>query len=103
MKLLKIGMRTKIFVIAILTFCLFLTGCGAKIKSVKDLDVSNESMFVIVENGTDYTIVYHRDTKVMYAISNCAYNRGNFTVMVDKYGKPLLYQKDREDTDIALE
>ena len=89
----------KIFVIAVLTFCLFLTGCGAKMKSVKDLDVSNESMFVIVEEGKSYTIVYHRDTKVMYAISDYSYNSGNFTVMVDKDGKPLLYQKDREDTD----
>lgn len=89
----------KIFVIAILTFCLFLTGCGAKMKSVKDLDVSNESMFVIVESGSCYTVVYHRDTKVMYVMSHSPYNYGNFTVMVDKYGKPLLYQKDREDAD----
>ena len=95
----EIGMRTKIFMIAILTFCLFLTGCGAKMESVEDLDVSNESMFVIVEKGMDYDIVYHRDTKVMYAISYGGYNAGDFTVMVDKYGKPLLYQEDQEGTD----
>jgi hypothetical protein len=88
--------------IAILTFCLFLTGCGAKMDSVADLDVSNKSMFVTVEKGMCYTIVYHRDTKVMYAIS-CGYkNSGDFTVMVDKYGKPLLYQEDQEDTDVNV-
>jgi hypothetical protein len=85
--------------IAILTFCLFLTGCGAKMESVEDKDVRNKSMFVIVEKGTSYEIVYHRDTKVMYAISCGSHNFGDFTVMVDKYGKPLLYQEDQEDND----
>jgi hypothetical protein len=88
--------------IAILTFCLFLTGCGAKMDSVADLDVSNKSMFVTVEKGMNYKIVYHRDTKVMYAISCGSYNSGDFTVMVDKYGKPLLYQEDQEDTDVNV-
>ena len=95
----EIGMRTKIFMIAILTICLFLTGCGAKMDSVADSNVSNESMFIVVENGTNYKIVYHRDTKVMYVISLGPHNSGDFTVMVDKYGKPLLYQEDQEDTD----
>jgi hypothetical protein len=83
--------------IAILTICLFLTGCGAKMEWVEDLDISNESTFVIVENGRDYKIVYHRDTKVMYVISYGPYNSGDFTVMVDKYGKPLLYQEDTDE------
>lgn len=88
-------MRTKVFVLVILTFCLLLTGCGAKMESVADLDVSNESMFVLIEKTTNYKIVYHRDTKVMYAISNGGYNSGNFTVMLDPNGKPLLYQEER--------
>jgi hypothetical protein len=71
-------------------------------ESVADLDVSNESMFVMVENGMNYKIVYHRDTKVMYAISDGCYNAGDFTVMVDKYGKPLLYQGDQEDADVNV-
>ena len=98
----EVGMRTKIFMIAILTFCLFLTGCGAKMESVADLNVSNESMFIVVEKGTNYKIVYHRDTKVMYVISLGPYNSGDFTVMVDEEGKPLLYQGDQEDTDVNV-
>lgn len=85
-------MRTKIFVLVILIFCLLLTGCGAKMESVA---VSNESMFVLIEKTAYYKIVYHRDTKVMYAISNGGYNAGNFTVMLDPNGKPLLYQEER--------
>lgn len=93
-------MRTKkIFVLAILTFCLLLTGCGAKMESANDAAVNDgdRSMFVVIENGVTYRIVYHRDTKVMYAISNGGYNAGNFTVMVDEEGKPLLYQDDTDE------
>lgn len=91
-------MRTKkIFVLAILTFCLLLTGCGTKMVSVSDLGDSNVSMFVLIEKAAAYKIVYHRDTKVMYAISNGGYNAGNFTVMVDEEGKPLLYQENTDE------
>ena len=87
-------MRTKIFMLAILTFCLLLTGCGAKMSTVNDGD---RSMFAIIEKGGNYKIVYHRKTKVMYVISAGGYNSGNFTVMVDEEGKPLLYQEDADE------
>lgn len=92
-------MRKKIFVLAILTFCLLLTGCGTKMESANDAAINDgdRSMFVVIEKGVTYRIVYHRDTKVMYAISNGAYNAGNFTVMVDEEGKPLLYQEDTNE------
>lgn len=51
-------------------------------------------MFVVLEVGTGYKIVYHQGTKVMYAISYGAYNAGTFTVMLDASGKPLLYKED---------
>jgi len=93
------SMRTKIFVIAILTFCLLLTGCGAKMESANDaaMNDGDRSMFVLIEEGDIYKIVYHRETKVMYVISNAPYNCGNFTVMVDEEGKPLLYQEDTNE------
>lgn len=88
----------RIIVLMILLLCLFLTGCGVKkMESVADLEASNESMFIIVEKGAYYKIAYHRDTKVMYAISNGGYNAGNFTVMVDPNGKPLLYQEENDE------
>lgn len=70
-------------------------------STVNDATVNygDRSMFVLIEKGSTYRIVYHRETKVMYAISAGGYNSGNFTVIVDKYGKPLLYQEDQEDSD----
>ena len=50
-------------------------------------------MFVVLEVGGTYKIVYHQETKVMYAISSGGYNSGTFTVMLDADGKPLLYKE----------
>ena len=50
------------------------------------------SMFVMVESGLYWDIYYHRDTKVMYAVSMSSYNRGNFTILVNPDGSPMLYE-----------
>ena len=52
---------------------------------------------VIVESLGDYYIIYDKDTKVMYSVSNGAYNRGTLTPLVDADGKPLLYTEEGED------
>lgn len=78
-----------------LVVLLFFTfaGCGSGMDS-KDEDQNVSSMFVMIEHdinyGYPYTVVYHKETKVMYALDQ--YN--HFTVMVDAEGKPLLYSED---------
>ncbi len=78
---------------AVLVACVLLTGCGAKMKRESDMKSqgTDVSMFVVLEVGGTYKIVYHQETKVMYAISNGGY--GTFTVMLDADGKPLLYKE----------
>ena len=53
-------------------------------------------MFVLIEGGGmhSYYIVYHKETKVMYAVSNGTYSAGNFTVMVNPDGSPMLWKGD---------
>lgn len=48
------------------------------------------SMFEVVEDGDLYYVVYHKLTNVMYAVSG----NGEFTLMVDVFGKPLKYSKE---------
>ena len=81
--------------VAVLVVFMLLTGCGAKMRRESDLknQETDVSMFVVLEVGLTYKIVYHQDTKVMYAISNGVYNSGTFTVMLDADGKPLLYKE----------
>ena len=81
-----------LIVIFILITCV---GCGSNIATVEDIKSKEDfsSMFVIIESDhlwSEYNIVYHKETKVMYAVS-C---NTVFTVMVDADGEPLLYEED---------
>lgn len=58
-------------------------------------DAQNTSMFIEVERTDYWRVVYHKDTKVMYVISYGIRNSGNFTVMVDRYGFPLVWEGDK--------
>ena len=51
------------------------------------------SDFVIVESTDNFYVVYHKETKVMYAVSDSNYNHGNFTLLVNADGTPMTYKK----------
>lgn len=77
---------------------LLLTACGNKVKNeVKNEVIKDEpSMFVIVEEvSTLWNVVYNRDTKVMYAVSRGGYNTGNFTLLVNPDGTPMIWEGKR--------
>lgn len=57
-------------------------------------NAKTQSMFGYVEFGSNYEIVYHKETKVMYAISDGSYNHGTFTLLVNPDGTPMLYESE---------
>lgn len=65
-----------------------LCSCGAKVNEDGDKDVS---MFVSVERTTVWQIVYHRETKVMYAVSLYGHGSGTFTLLVNQDGTPMIW------------
>ena len=79
----------KIFALFCIIFVLGLCGCDA----ISD-DTFNP-MFVLVEHNTfyNYRIVYHKDTKVMYAVSSGNNNSGTFTLLVNPDGTPMVYEE----------
>ena len=85
-------MMTKLIAIlmAIALCACLLVGCGGSPEV--DENVSKSSSFVIVEDGEGYCIVYHKDTKVMYALSTASYNMGNFTLLVNPDGTPMVWE-----------
>lgn len=88
-------MIKKIICLVLVILLLFtFVGCGSNIDTVEDMkSKEGSSMFVIVESDflwERYNIVYHKETKVMYAVSSNTV----FTVMLDAEGKPLLYSED---------
>lgn len=89
-------MKNKVFkflMIGSLMLCMFTACSNVEVEKTYDEDAESiDSMFVAIEKADGWLVVYHRDTKVMYVISRGAYNQGNFTLMVDENGDPLLYE-----------
>lgn len=83
-------------IILILCACILFTGCGGTSESSEETkdteEVKYTNMFVTVESKWSYKVVYCRDTKVMYVISRGDYNEGNFTLLVNADGSPMLYE-----------
>lgn len=73
-------------------FCVILAGC-----SYEELEKKPESTFIVVEEEMGFNVVYHRDTKVMYTVSHSSYNMGNFTLLVNPDGSPMLYEDGVND------
>lgn len=87
----------KRFLVMILFILLLLTGCG---ETPDPQEEETANMFVYIQKAdfsTTYDIVYHKDTKVMYTISQGAYNSGTFTLLVNPDGTPMLYEEESEE------
>lgn len=90
-------MKRKIILILVIAFALgVFTACTKAPITLEDQEQNYESMFVIVEDTTLWKIVYHKETRVMYAVSYSSYNRGTFTLLVDAEGNPLLWDEGGE-------
>ena len=55
-------------------------------------EAAAESRFVTLSYEGSYSIVYDKETMIQYALSNGSYNRGTLVMLVDKDGKPLIYE-----------
>lgn len=82
-------MKIKAFLIVVaMCFCMMLCGCQDVEKSYND---EKPSMFVVVEQTSSWEIVYHKETKVMYSVGMGSYNRGDFTLLVNPDGTPMIW------------
>lgn len=73
---------------------MLMIGCTS-ISSTDKISDKIDNMFVRIGRNsyTDAEIVYDAETKVMYAISDGAYNHGTITLLVDADGKPKLWKE----------
>ena len=79
--------------LAVMILCVTLVGCAP--NTTESTVVENApSMFVVVEQTGTWRIVYHKDTKVMYAVSFGSYNCGTFTPLVNQLGMPMLWMEE---------
>jgi len=82
-----------LIILAIICLLVLAHGCASSPR-IDDMKTYEESLFTIVEynENLNFFVVYMNDTKVMYSISVGVYNRGNFTLLVNKDGSPMVYK-----------
>lgn len=69
-----------------------LSACApSTVESIVQLKGDQPSRFIEVEHSNFWVVVYDKETLTMYVVSNSGYNHGNFTLLVDADGKPLLW------------
>ncbi len=79
------------FIMIISAFAMLM--CGCQNTSSNNID----NMFVEIGRNTQYpgiTILYDRDTKVMYSMSSYDRNRGILTLLVNADGTPKIWKEN---------
>lgn len=83
----------KIILIFVMVFSI-MSICACASNNTDSVVVGDApSMFVKVEDGPYWNVYYHKDTKVMYAVSYSSYNCGTFTLLVNPDGTPMLWEE----------
>ena len=80
-----------VLVVALILLMAVVTSC-AHTKVESKLTIEAPSIFVVVERTYGYDVVYDRETKVMYTVSNLSYGSGIFTLLVNEDGSPKLWK-----------
>jgi hypothetical protein len=85
-------MKKKLLLALVIIAGVILTACNLQYAQEEQKSENETSMFVVVERTMTWNVVYNKTTKVMYAVSIGSYNRGTFTMLCDKDGKPQLWE-----------
>lgn len=83
-------------IICILFVAMLLTGCS-KNSVVDKTEEDTGKRFKCVEKVFPYCIMVDSKTGVAYAVSRGGYNCGNFTLLVDADGKPLIWDESEDN------
>ena len=78
----------------ILSIVVMFAGCASTRAEAKEIDdAGDDNTFILVDADYYCWIVYHKDTKVMYAVSRSGYNAGTYTVLVNADGTPMIWEE----------
>ena len=77
----------------IVSIVLMFAGCAPTRAEAKEVDDTDDSNTFILVNADYYCwVVYHKDTKVMYAVSRAPNNIGTYTLLVNADGTPMIWE-----------
>lgn len=86
-------MKKTMLIITLILVAAILSGCA---RTVVEEKPKQTSIFVQVENGVRFSVVYDKETKVMYAVSYYGAGSGVFTLLVNADGSPKLWKEEKE-------
>ena len=77
----------------ILSIVLMFAGCASTRAEAKEVEETDDGNTFILVNADYYCwVVYHKDTKVMYAVSRSPNNIGTYTLLVNADGTPMIWE-----------
>ena len=85
------GLAAFLIIVSMVVMFAGCTSTRAEATEVDDADDGNT--FILVDADYYCWIVYHKDTKVMYAVSRSGYNAGTYTVLVNADGTPMIWEE----------
>ena len=83
-------MKKIVLIITLILLAVILSGCAPTVVEEKP---KQTSIFVQVERGGTFSVVYDKETKVMYAVSWYGAGSGVFTLLVNADGSPKLWKE----------
>ena len=73
---------------------LMFAGCTSIKSEAKEVDDTDDgNTFILVDADYYCWVVYHKDTKVMYAVSRSPNNIGTYTLLVNADGTPMIWKE----------
>ena len=82
-----------ILIIAITAICTVATFYFST-QTMTSIETTSPYVLIYTDTYFNCEIVYDKDTKVMYSISNGARNRGTLTVLLNADGTPKIWEGD---------
>lgn len=79
-----------VIVATIAVILLIMYGCS--VCNASYIEAKEKSMFETIQQTTSYDIVYHKDTKVMYAVCEAGNGVVIFNLLVNPDGTPMIFE-----------
>ena len=77
----------------IVSIILMFAGCASTRAEATEVEETGDgNTFVLVDADYYCWVVYHKDTKVMYAVSRSPNNIGTYTLLVNADGTPMIWE-----------
>ena len=77
----------------IVSIMLMFAGCSSIRAEATEVDDTDDGNTFILVNADYYCwVVYHKVTKVMYAVSRAPNNIGTYTLLVNADGTPMIWE-----------